>query len=217
MRHVVWDWNGTLYDDLHIVVGAVNASLAELGERPIDDEAYRDHYTRPVRRFYEALLDRPVSSDEFVLIDRVFHETYGASLDQAGLAVDAETAVSRVSAASTQSLLSMWRHDSLVDYVGRLGLASYMTRIDGNRSTADASKAGAMEEHVTMLIADGTITDRTPVLVIGDGLDDARSAAAAGVDCVLYAGGTHHRRELERAGVPVADTLTQALQLGNVL
>lgn len=217
MRHVVWDWNGTLYDDLHIVVDAVNASLAELGEPPIDEEAYRDHYTRPVRRFYEALLERPVAVDEFALIDRVFHDTYGASLDQAGLAVDAADAVNQVSVASTQSLLSMWRHDSLVDYVARLGLASYMTRIDGNRSTADASKAGAMEQHVTTLIAEGSIGDRNAVLVIGDGLDDAHSAAAAGVDCVLYAGGTHHRRELDQAGVPVADTLTQALALGGVL
>ena len=36
MRHVIWDWNGTLFDDLHIVVESVNASLAELGAPPID-------------------------------------------------------------------------------------------------------------------------------------------------------------------------------------
>ena len=34
--HIVWDWNGTLFDDLAIVVDAVNASLAHEGAGPID-------------------------------------------------------------------------------------------------------------------------------------------------------------------------------------
>jgi len=216
VRHVVWDWNGTLFDDLHIVVDAVNASLGELGAPPIDADAYRDHYTRPVRLFYEALLGRPVSATEFTMIDRVFHAAYGASLDRAALATDARRVVVQVAASSSQSLLSMWRHDSLVDYVDRLGLADYMARIDGNRSRQDASKAGALAEHVARLLDQRVVADPAAVVVIGDGLDDARSAAEAGVDCVLYDGGTHHRRELEAAGVPVAKTLTDALEMGGV-
>jgi len=31
-RHIIWDWNGTLFDDLHIVVESVNASLAQLAK-----------------------------------------------------------------------------------------------------------------------------------------------------------------------------------------
>jgi phosphoglycolate phosphatase-like HAD superfamily hydrolase len=216
VRHVVWDWNGTLYDDLHIVVDAVNVSLGELGAPPIDTAGYRDHYTRPVRLFYEALLARPVTSDEFAMIDRVFHASYGASLDRAGLAADARRALVRVSGNSSQSLLSMWRHDSLVAYVDRLGLAPYMARIDGNRSPDDATKAGALAEHVERLRDQAIIMNPDSVLVIGDGLDDARSAAEVGVDCVLYDGGSHHRRELEAAGVPVADTLMHALDVGGV-
>ena len=39
VEHIIWDWNGTLFDDLHIVVESVNVSLAELGAPPIDAEA----------------------------------------------------------------------------------------------------------------------------------------------------------------------------------
>ena len=35
MRHVIWDWNGTLLDDLAIVVAAVNDSLQLFDADPI--------------------------------------------------------------------------------------------------------------------------------------------------------------------------------------
>ena len=38
VRHVVWDWNGTLFDDHVAVVAAINDALALLSLRPIDSE-----------------------------------------------------------------------------------------------------------------------------------------------------------------------------------
>jgi hypothetical protein len=36
--HVVWDWNGTLVDDLPIVVESVKAPHAAIGESPQDED-----------------------------------------------------------------------------------------------------------------------------------------------------------------------------------
>jgi beta-phosphoglucomutase-like phosphatase (HAD superfamily) len=44
--HVIWDWNGTLYDDSHVVVAAVNDVLAHHGLPSIDADYYRTHYQR---------------------------------------------------------------------------------------------------------------------------------------------------------------------------
>ncbi len=49
--------------------------------------------------------------------------------------------------------------------------------------------------------------------MVGDSLDDATAAAAVGVDAVMYDGGSHHRRELEASGFPVAGTLVEAVQI----
>jgi phosphoglycolate phosphatase-like HAD superfamily hydrolase len=61
VRHVVWDWNGTLFDDHVTVVAAVNDALALVGLPPIDSHTYRSYYTRPVQRFYEQVAGRPLS------------------------------------------------------------------------------------------------------------------------------------------------------------
>ncbi|MBU1494052.1 MAG: HAD family hydrolase, partial [Actinobacteria bacterium] len=123
MRHIVWDWNGTLFDDLHIVVDSVNASLARFGEGPIDAARYQAHYRRPVRLFYDSLLGRPIGDDMWHTIDRVFHETYHGALDRAALAPDAVEAMDAVLAGGgTQSILSMWWHEQLVPAVAAFDL-----------------------------------------------------------------------------------------------
>lgn len=205
--HVIWDWNGTLLDDLEIVVGAVNASLAEIGAPPIDADGYRDHYTRPVHVFYERLLGRSVSAGEWAHIDGIFHRVYRNRLGGARLTGDALRALDAVAArGATQSLLSMWWHDELIPATQRFGVDRYMTRIDGNRGEAGETKLRHLSSHLAAL-------GRTRAVVIGDSLDDGWAAHGAGVPCVLYDGGSHHRRELAALGAPIATELVEAVEL----
>ena len=76
IRHVVWDWNGTLFDDFHLVIEAVNAGIAPIGIGPITADDYRTHYTRPVKLFYERLAGRPISEAEWRDLDGRFHGAY---------------------------------------------------------------------------------------------------------------------------------------------
>ena len=55
------------------------------------------------------------------------------------------------------------------------------------------------------------------MVVIGDALDDARAARAVGVECILYDGGSHHRAELDSAGVAVARSLVEAVRLAGAV
>ncbi len=50
-------------------------------------------------------------------------------------------------------------------------------------------------------------------VVIGDAVDDAVAARHAGAHAVLYTGGSHSRTSLAAAGVPVVDTLAEAVEL----
>lgn len=214
VRHVIWDWNGTLADDLGLVVGAVNEALRPFGAGPIVPDDYRTHYTRPVHLFYERLLERPVTGEEWEELDRRFHEAYRAGLTGLRLAADALPALERVGGSgATQSILSMFPHEELVPLVAGRGLAGHFLRVDGLRGPAGERKAAHLAAHLEGLRGDlGHGFDGRRPVMIGDALDDARAALEAGIGCVLYDGGSHHRTELEAAGVPVAGTLLEAVE-----
>jgi phosphoglycolate phosphatase-like HAD superfamily hydrolase len=217
MHHVIWDWNGTLLDDLTIVVDSVNASLRSFGAGPITADDYRDHYTRPVYRFYERLLGREVTAAEWESIDVVFHDAYRSMLGGAALTADAAAALATAARRrASQSLLSMWWHDELVPAADAYDVARWMVRIDGNRGEAGETKVIHLERHLVALAAIVPGLAATDCVVIGDSLDDAVAAGDVGVPCVLYDGGSHHRAELDAAGVPVAATLVEALALAGI-
>lgn len=74
--HLVWDWNGTLLDDIHAVVGATNTAFAEVGLAPITLEQYRATYCVPIPLFYQRLLGRIPDDAEWQRMDVVFHDAY---------------------------------------------------------------------------------------------------------------------------------------------
>ena len=217
MRHVVWDWNGTLLDDQQLVVASVNAVMALVDAPAITLADYQRHYTRPVHRFYERLLGRALTPGEWERFDHTYHVHYRRLLaDRATLTDDAPAALARVAkAGGTQSLLSMWRHEELVPLVARLGLDHHFVRVDGLRNGYGGRKAAFLVDHLATVAA-ATGDEPSEVVVIGDAIDDAAAAAHVDARCVLYDGGSHPRAELEATGVPVAGSLLDALRIAGV-
>ena len=213
MIHVVWDWNGTLVEDLPIVVESVNAALDAIGEVSITEDDYRAYFTRPVGQFYERLLERSISADEWDTLDRVFHNQYRDALDRVPLAIDAMEAIDAVRARGwSQSILSMWWEDELLDVVARHGLVDRMALVQGNVNDPGGEKARHLLTHVSTLGL-----DVGSVVMIGDSIDDAVAAGVVGAACVLYDGGSHHLDDLEDVGVPVSESLVGAVRIASQL
>jgi phosphoglycolate phosphatase-like HAD superfamily hydrolase len=209
VRHLVWDWNGTLVDDHTAVVAAVNDALATLTLPAIDSDAFRTWFTRPVQRFYEQAAGRPLEPGEWRALDAAYHDSYGARVDGLALAPDALGALAAAETAGLgQSLLSMWRHQDLVPLVERLGIGRFFVRVDGLRVPGGGAKTDHLVEHLAAIGVEATAA-----LLVGDALDDLAAARAVGAGCVLYDGGSHHRDALEATGAPVVDTLTAAVEV----
>ncbi|MEU5582948.1 MULTISPECIES: HAD family hydrolase [Streptomyces] len=208
--HIVWDWNGTLLHDIHAVIEATNASFAEIGLEPITLERYRELYCVPIPRFYERLMGRLPSDTEWRLMDAVFHKHYWARAEGCGLAEGAARLLAaRRAEGRTQSLLSLAPHEHLVPLVRRHGIEEHFVRIDGRTDDSHAGKAERMVRHLAAL--EGVTAAVERVVVIGDAVDDAVAAAHVGARAVLYTGGSHSRASLETAGVPVVDSLEEAV------
>ena len=211
--HIVWDWNGTLFDDQPMVIAGLNVALDAAGLPPIDQDTYQRLYTRPVQVFYERIFGRPIEPAEWELIDEAFHAGYREAIVDAQLTADATDALGRAAeAGASQSLLSMYPHEHLLPLVDHHAIADRFIRVDGLRGAGGGLKAPYLEAHLERVAAANGGTP-AEVLVIGDAKDDAAAAAHVGVACVLYDGGSHPRRELAATGFPVADSLTEAVEL----
>ena len=209
--HLVWDWNGTLLDDFSLVVHATNSAFAAVGGRDVGPDEHRRRFRRPVAEFYAEILERAVDDEEFGKLDRIFHEAYRMGLTTMALAADATEALTLWP--GSQSLLSMWFHDELVPALSTYGLSGHFTRVDGLRTEVGGHlKAGHLAEHLRHLGVAGP-----DAVLIGDSLDDADAASSVGAGVVLYSGGFTDAARLRAVGCPVADTLTEAVEIARDL
>jgi phosphoglycolate phosphatase-like HAD superfamily hydrolase len=203
--HIVWDWNGTLFDDRDAILEATNEIFRSYGLPSMELEHYRAVYSRPLWASYERILGRALEDGEWARLDAAFHDSYHRLMERCRLAADARHAIDALAdVGHTQSVLSMWRHDRLTVAVRELGLGVVFQRVDGLRpEEAGGEKAKFMERHLAALGHRAT-----EVVMIGDSVDDALAARHVGARAVLYAGGLQSRAELDRLGVPVIERLT---------
>jgi phosphoglycolate phosphatase-like HAD superfamily hydrolase len=207
VAHLVWDWNGTLLDDLSPAVAATNTALASVGGPFVTAEDHKREFCRPVSAYYELVLARKIPADEFAVMDKLFHDAYGELLADCKLTLDALDAMTAWT--GTQSLVSMFGHEELVTTVTRYGLYDRFTRVDGRRSVVGGGpKEPHLREHLTALGLAGA-----DCVLIGDSIDDAEAASAVGARVVLYCGGFTDSDRLRATGFPVATTLLDAVTL----
>lgn len=213
--HLVWDWNGTLLDDIKAVIGATNAAFAEIGLEPITLESYRELYCVPIPLFYQRLMGRLPTDAEWVVMDEAFHRHYGEHRIGCGLTEGVEELLREWRLAGrSQSLLSMYGHEELVPVVRGYGIESHFIRVDGRTGPSGGTKALHMERHLAAMAG---VAAPEHTVVIGDAVDDAVAAAHVGARAVLYTGGSHSRVSLESAGVPVVDSLAEAVEVATRL
>ncbi|GAB3447632.1 HAD hydrolase-like protein [Streptomonospora sediminis] len=208
VKHIVWDWNGTLLDDNHANMAALNRVCAEFGHEPVDLGFWRSFFRRPLQGCYEDLFGRTLQDHEWVRLNQVYDDSYRGELPSCGLADGVpDILLDWNSYGGSQSLLSMASHEAVVQLVAERALDGHFVRVDGRRfDTADGSKAHHLAHHLAELDV-----DPATVVLIGDIDDDGRAATEAGAHAVLVAAGMMSRERLAATGHPVVDTPRDAV------
>jgi phosphoglycolate phosphatase-like HAD superfamily hydrolase len=211
VRHLIWDWNGTLLDDINLVVAATNEVFAQVGGPVVNIDEHRSKFRRPIASYYAEVLGRPVDVEEFALLNRMFHDAYRAALPDCQLRDGVIEALTDW--IGGQSLLSMWFHDELVPCVEKYGLTKYFTRVDGLCvEVGGDGKAASLIEHLDRLKLSGA-----DCVMIGDSVDDALAARSVGAPCVLVTGGFTDATRLRAHGAPCVDSIAEAVELAAAL
>lgn len=212
ISHVVWDWNGTLLNDNDVVLAAVNAVCVDFGRTSLTWAEWQAVYARPMRLSYEQILRRLLDDEEWARVDKLYHERYDALLHTCGLAEGVPAELVRwAESGRTQSLLSMWFHARLVPTIEQFGLTQYFSRVDGlPGGVGGGSKADSLRLHL-----EAQALEPADVVLIGDVVDDAVAAEAAGTQCILVSTGAMTHTALEATGVPITNSVQEALRLLN--
>ena len=208
MKTVVWDWNGTLLNDVEACVRALNRMLADRGVPPTDLAFYRAHFGFPVRPFY-AQVGLDLAREDWDAICTDFHRFVAEEPDQF-LRADARAALEAVRArGGRQVILSALRQDLLEAAVRREGLTDFFTYVYGVDNLDGATKLDRGRALKARLVQDGCAPE--DLVLVGDTLHDAEVAAALGSSAVLVEGGHQTGERLRAAGCFVAPTLGDAV------
>lgn len=203
-RHVIWDWNGTLLNDVDAAREVVNGMLRRRGLPTMSPGRYRAVFDFPIERYYTEIgFDFAV--DPFADLALEFHEAYRRAWPRCGLYADAEETLRGINAAGVeQSLLSASEQAALTEHVSYHGVRDQFVRIVG---IADGHGGGKTAEALRWIDELGRRAGE--VLLVGDTVHDHEVAQAAGVDCALIAEGHQARAKLQACGAPVYDSLAE--------
>lgn len=239
--HLIWDWNGTLLDDQEMVLAATNESFARLhfpdakdsvldeiypGVPPLTPTCYRELFQRPLKAFYHSVTGRNISDSEFQLWTELYLDAYRRRALHARLNRGARAALAEWRKfGGSQSLLSLWEHENLIQRVQQLGLAPYFTRIDGRidmRANHSDGKHIPLRNHLRHLLDNdspqiSSAIEAGRVILIGDTIDDISAAYSAGVMCIFFTNGIPGYMRPEIGNAPTAITLHDAVDLAKIL
>ncbi|MCC6954567.1 MAG: HAD family hydrolase [Deltaproteobacteria bacterium] len=207
IRHVIWDWNGTLLNDAEHALKALNRSLCARDLPALTLERYREIYEHPVRLIYErAGVD--LSKESLSVLTDEWHVQYTAGLDEVELHEDALATLQLLREEQvTQTILSTLPHDLLGESVRKRGIGQFFARIQGLDDRLARSKA---PNGLALLSQVGASPAST--IMIGDSSHDAEVAELIGAQCILVARGLESEERLKRHGLPVCRNFEQAVR-----
>jgi len=202
IKHMIWDWNGTVWDDTWLCVEINNHMLQRRGLPEIALQTYQDKLCFPVDRYY-CQLGFDYGRDPYRRLAEEFIDEYTRRRFECGLHEGAAELIAELHERGVpQAVLSAYQQDTLLEAIEYFGLTPYFDDIIGLNDIYAAGKVENGKQYIAGLKAD---TDE--VLFIGDTVHDYEVAEAMGVNCVLVAGGHNSRPRLEACGVPVYDSL----------
>lgn len=206
-KQVLWDWNGTLLNDLRYAIDVRNRSFPAFGLPAIDDlDTYYQQFTFPVRTYYERA---GVTDENFVQVAHAWMDEYLRGFDTVELHPDVLETLERFEHAGLrQVVLSATRRDMLEDQIRRFPIRHFFYDVLG----LDDIYAGSKEE-IGRAYLHGCGIPAEATVMLGDTLHDAEVARAIDAHCILIARGHQSRDMLETSGYPVVDTLEQAADL----
>ena len=195
-KNVVWDWNGTLLDDVQISVDTINRMLRKKRLDELTVEKYKAIFGFPVKEYYEGI-GYDFNRDDWEAISLDFVDTYGELSKDVVLTSGVNSVLAGLKECGVrQYVLSALQEDLLEEMLERFGIRDYFEGVCGSDNIYADGKVARGERMLQVYPIDPRET-----LMVGDTLHDAEVAEALGFDIRLYAGGHNSAERLREKGI----------------
>lgn len=200
---VVWDWNGTIVDDVKTSLLSVNDMLIKRKLPTITLEQYHQYLDTPIYKFYEHIFD--LNEVTFDVIQTEFNLGYNKHIPGNPLNNGALTIMQKLKQNDIKQVIVSSSNQAIVKKgAEKFGVAEYMNYISGSSDNFVGSKV----ERAIGVISKIT-TDYSKVVVIGDTLHDCQLANEIGANCILLSTGHQSKADLQTTGKPIIDNLNE--------
>lgn len=202
-KHIIWDWNGTLLNDVDFCRKIINRILVESNLPELSLNKYREIFTFPVQDYYEAAgLD--FNRTSFEVLGKDFMVEYEQHKLSCSLFEGTKEILSAIHKKGIkQSVLSAYKEDNLKNILLSYGLYDYFDYVIGSDNIYANGKL-----HLGMKLMERLEINKSEILFVGDTLHDYEVASAMGVHSILIANGHQAQNKLSNNGILVLDKLT---------
>lgn len=199
--HIVWDFNGTIIDDVTIGIKSVNPLLDARGLPTIDSvEKYREAFDFPIIDYY-ARLGFDFNKEPYESIAVKWVDNYKSHSHEIGLVDGVSEVFDTVRKLGLKSIiLSASERGMLEDKLFELGLADRFECLLALDNIYAHSKLEIAEKYFSD-------KDKSKYLLVGDTVHDAEVAGAVGIDAVLVSSGHQSYEKLKNAVPTVFHTM----------
>ena len=204
-KYIIWDWNGTILDDLQINFEVENALLSRRGRNLIKDlEEYQEKFQFPIIKFYESL-DFDLENERFEDIAREYVLEFDERFYELEIFPDAESVIREFKYKGIEQIILSQTEQRWLEKQVRVHDIDYLfTELLGAKDIYVKGKVAIALEWITR-----NDIDTTQVLMVGDTLHDFEVAENIGCDCILIARGHQSKERLLETGVPVLDSIEE--------
>jgi phosphoglycolate phosphatase len=180
---IIWDWNGTLLNDMDACILSVNTLLEKRRMDTVDYGTYRDIFGFPIIDYYKAL-GFDLDQESFQTLADEYIPHYLSNARKSELQEGATEVLRRFGMNGyRQIILSAMEIESLREQVGDHDLTHYFHHIIGLDNVLAHGKVSLARDYF------GKVEVPVEKVMIGDTYHDYEVASALGCRCVLVKNG----------------------------
>jgi phosphoglycolate phosphatase len=209
---IIWDWNGTLLNDMDACITSMNVMLERRNMKLLDEATYKKIFTFPVQEYYKSIgFDFLHESFEKLSVEYI--DLYKQHSINAPLQQGVFNALEQFKKGGFQQvILSASEQKTLEKQVNQLRLHIYFDELIGLNNIYAKSK---LENAVRYLEESATPPQET--ILIGDTYHDYEVARAIGCDCLLVNNGHQDLLQYKINPLMILDSLNHISKISSMI